>query len=80
MKITIDHEGESDTIVYQNVTDYYLAVRSLEPMTNSEGDMATLPEVKSHSWGANLRELAKEVAQSLYEIQDYLKQKRSADC
>lgn len=72
MKITIEHDdGKKE--VYQYVTDAYLAVRQLEPMQSKQGQPAVLPETRSYSWGANLRELVKEVRQSIFEMEDTLK-------
>lgn len=75
MKIVLELDDGTKEI-HQNVTDYYLAVRKLEPMIGSENDMATLPETRSFSYGSNLREVAKEVAQSLVEIQEFLREQR----
>lgn len=72
MKITIEAD-DGELTVFSDVTDYYVAVRTLKPATNKEGDVAMLPETRSFSNGANLRELAKEIYQSYLEIQEYLK-------
>lgn len=78
MKITIDlDDGKKQ--VFQNVTDAYLAVRQLEPMQNKKGKSALLPETRSFSWGANLRELVKEIRQSIVELDDVLKGIQNAD-
>jgi hypothetical protein len=75
MKITIQHD-DGKTEVFQHVTDAYLCVRQLEPMQGKKGKTAVLPETKSYSWGARVRELVKELAQSTLELQDYLKKLR----
>ena len=72
MKIVVELDDEKKE-VYQFVTDAYLAVRQLEPMGNKKGKVAVLPETKSYSWGPNIRELTKEVAQSLVELQELLR-------
>lgn len=76
MKLTIEKDDGTEE-VHQNVTDYYLAVRKLEPMMDSSNELALLPETRSFSYGSNLREVAKEVAQSLVEIQDFLRESRN---
>lgn len=63
--------------VFQDVTDLYIAVRQQKPV-QKKGSLAVLPETTSFSWGANLRELVKEVQQSLVELQDFLKENRHA--
>jgi hypothetical protein len=71
MKITIELD-DAETLVFQNITDYYIAVRQLEPYSDSKG-LYSLPETKSFSRGGNVRELVKELSQSLIELQDFLK-------
>jgi len=78
MKITIEHD-DGKTQVFQNVTDAYVCVRQLEPM-RSTTKFAILPETRSYSWGSNMRELVKELTQSLTELQDYLRGRIGADC
>lgn len=76
MKLTVEQD-DGKTIVYQNVTDIYLAVRQLDTVQSAkDGSPALLPVTASHSWGGNVRELVKEVQQSLVELQDYLKEQR----
>ena len=72
MKITFEDDDKKVT-VFQNIIDAYLCVRQLEPMKGKKGKMANLPETKSYSWGVNVRELVKEVNQSLVELQEYLR-------
>lgn len=78
MKITVERDsGEVET--FQHVSDCYLAVKQIIPVMSNNGDAGTISNCKSYSWGANLRELAKELAQSLIEIQDTLTQMRRSD-
>lgn len=72
MKLTIELDDGKE-IVHQNITDMYVAVRKLEPMQSKRGKPAVLPETTSFSFGSNVRELVKEVAQSLVELQDFLR-------
>ena len=72
--IFIDDSGKET--VFQNVTDLYIAVRNQIPMVSKVGSTAMLPETRSYSWGSNLRELTKEVQQSLVELQDAMRSKR----
>lgn len=72
MKITIEEEGNIISS-FDDVTDYYIAVRSVKPATNKDGEVAMLPETRSFSRGSNLREIVKEIHQSYLEIQEYLK-------
>jgi hypothetical protein len=72
MKIVFtDSEGIEH--VFENITECYLAVRQTIPVMNNKKKVAYLPETKSYSWGPNLRELAKEISQSIIEIQNILK-------
>jgi len=78
MKIVITMDDKTEK-VYQNITDYYVCVRQLEPMQGKKGKMAMLPETKSfsHSTG-KIRELLKEIRQSIEEIQDVIRGSRSS--
>jgi hypothetical protein len=82
MKITIQHEdgegGNGKIEVHQNVTDYYLAVRKMEAQSDGK-NISLLPETRSFSFGSHLREIAKEVAQSLLEINDFLRTQKRGD-
>jgi hypothetical protein len=71
MKITIEEDDGKGT-VHQHVTDFYIAVRKMEPMQDGNGKMAVLPETRSWSIGPNLRELVKELRQSLIELERYM--------
>lgn len=76
MKIVVELDsGKTET--YNNVTDAYVCVRQLEPVYTDKDQkiiskMAFLPETRSYSWGANARELVKEIRQSLEELQNFL--------
>ena len=71
-KITIEHEGKKKE-VFQDCSDLYIAVRQLKPMMNKKMKQAVMPETRSFSYGDNVRELVKELAQSLVELQEFLK-------
>ena len=64
--------------VYKDVYDAYLAVRHGLATVDPEGRVAVMPDIRSYSWGSNLRELVKEVSQSLVELQDTLREMRHA--
>ncbi len=70
LEITKD-DGTSE--VYESVTDYYLSVRQLQPMAKADGEIAFLPETRSYSAGPNVRELVKELQQSIVELQEFLR-------
>lgn len=72
MIVTIKHD-DGKTESFRDVTDCYIAVRQLKPMQDKNATLAVLPEARSWSWGANLRELLKELRQSVVEIEDVLK-------
>lgn len=78
MKIMIE-DSEGKTTVYQYVTDYYLCVRQTEHWADEGHRKVLVPATRSFSWGSNVRELVKEVAQSLVELQDFLRSKRNGD-
>ena len=71
MKITLEDDDKKVT-VYQNITDVYFCIRQLEPMKKG-AKIAMLPETRSFSFGSNVRELVKELGQSLVELQEYLR-------
>jgi len=72
MKITVSREDGSEE-VYNDVSDYYLAVRQLHPL--GVGDyLAGEYQTRSYSRGVNLRDIAKEIAQSLIELQAIMKE------
>ena len=69
MKIIVYHDDGKEE-VFQEVTDAYLAVRQHTPMANKKGDMVFLPDTRSYSWGQNLRELIKEIRESISEMEE----------
>ena len=75
MKITIQHDDGQEEII-QDITDFYVAVR-LHKLMTTPGNIATYVE-QGRSWsrGTNIRELVKEVQQSLVELQDHLREHR----
>jgi len=72
MKLTIEHD-DGKTEVFQDITDLYIATRQTKPMSG-RGGLAFTWETTSHSWGGNLRELLKEVRQSVVELEDILRE------
>jgi len=72
MKITILMDNGTEQI-FNDVTDYYFAVRQLNPLMSEDKKIAILPETRSYSHGPNIRELIKELSQSLIELQDFLR-------
>jgi cob(I)alamin adenosyltransferase len=75
MKLTIEHDN-GKTEVFQDVTDIYLACRTLKSIGTDSTLLSGIPEIRSYSWGNLLRELTKEVQQSLIELQDELRKQR----
>lgn len=77
MKITIERD-DGETEVFQRVTDLYIAYRHRDLKYNkSERTIQEIgTETRSHSWGNNVRELVKEIQQSLVELQEFLKEQR----
>jgi hypothetical protein len=71
MKITIEKDDNTSQ-VFEDITDAYLSIRRAEPMMSDKG-MAVELQTRSYSWGSNLREIAKELSQSLVEIQSILR-------
>ena len=72
MKIIVEHD-DGKREVYQDVTDAFLAARQLKPMQGKVGDFVLLPDVRSWSWGSNVRELLKELRQAVVELEVILK-------
>jgi hypothetical protein len=71
----IVHHDDGKTEVFQNVTDLYVAYRQESKVVGLKDDFVNLvTQTRSHSWGSNLRELVKEVQQSLIELQDFLRE------
>ena len=67
MKVTVEMDDGAVT-EYHDVTDFYLALRR-----NHIVDHVLTNNTTSWSCGANVRELVKEVQQSLVELQDFLR-------
>ena len=75
MKITIEkNDGEIE--VHQDITDLYIATRQLVPGIGRDQRLIEMCIPHSYSWGPNVRELVKEITQSLIELQEYLKEHR----
>ena len=78
MKIVIT-DGDKKTI-YNDVTDYYLAVRQIVPLQKTENKQMGFEMVtKSYSHGNAVRDLIKELSQSLVELQDFFRSKRKVN-
>lgn len=75
MKITIEHD-DGTTEVFQRVVDAYVAVRLEEHKLFEADKLGLFIKTTSHSWGSNVRELVKELQQSLVELQDFLREQR----
>mgnify|MGYP001220101895 CR=1 FL=1 len=76
MKITIENDN-GETEVFQNISDLYIAYRQESKVVGLKDNFVNiLAQVRSHSWGANIRELTKELQQSLVELQDFLREQR----
>lgn len=74
MKITIEKD-DGEKLVIDRATDLYLSIMKVVDLADKKGKVLGF-QVKSetHSvFGGNQRELVKEVAQSLIELQEYLK-------
>lgn len=72
MKITI--EDKDYKVVYEDVTDVYYAIRQLKPLAGKDEKIGLLPETRSYSrTGGNIRELIKEMSQSITEMQEKLR-------
>ena len=80
MRITIEFDDETEPLVYEDILDYYLAIRNTIILTDD--DNTIVKEIRMNSFSEttqpdNLRDIAKELQQSLIEIQDFLKNTRS---
>jgi hypothetical protein len=77
MKLTLTlNDGRTE--VFQNVLDAYVVLRQ-EELKYSEADRVVFStKIGSHSWGEDIRELVKEVQQSLVELQDFMREQRQA--
>ena len=70
MKIRVEQD-DGDVTEYLDVTDFYIALRRAQIT-----DHVLTLNTSSWSYGANVRELVKEVQQSLVELQDFLRSHR----
>jgi len=75
MKLTIEYDN-GKTEVFQDLTDIYVAYRALKSVGNGDTLLRGVPEIRSFSWGSFLRDITKEVQQSLIELQDELRKQR----
>ena len=76
MRLTIEKD-DGKTEVFQNITDLYIAYRQESKVVGLKDNFVNIiSATRSHSWGNNLRELVKELQQSLVELQDYLREQR----
>lgn len=72
MRVTIEKDnGEKE--VFTEVTDLYIAYRREEIIAPTKAKpMHIVTTIRSHSWGSNVRDIVKEVQQSLFELRDHL--------
>lgn len=70
MTITIK-DGDEET-VFNDVLDYYISVRQVVPLMNDKA-MAKEIQTKSYSKGSAIREIVKELRQSIIELEDHLR-------
>ncbi len=77
MKLTIEKDN-GEVEVFQNITDLYVAYRQEAKVVGiADNFVNIISNTRSHSWGGNLRELLKELRQSLDELQDFLRGQRN---
>lgn len=76
MKITIEFD-DGTTKVFSDVTEAYVSVRLPEMLQKGE-DFVTVLQAKSFSWGDDVREIVKEVRQSIVELDEQLALARGA--
>lgn len=75
MRVIIEKDtGEKE--VFQDVSDIYLAIRQ-DIWVGKDARAFPTWKVHSFSWGGNVRELVKELQQSLVELQDFLRGQRN---
>jgi transcriptional regulator with PAS, ATPase and Fis domain len=73
MRVTVEKDN-GETEVFQNITDLYIAYRQEVKVTSmAERLLNVIAQTRSHSWGGNVRELVKELQQSLVELQEFLR-------
>jgi hypothetical protein len=68
-------DGEYEA-TYRDVTDMYLAVRQAQPYKHEDAVGFEI-QTRSYSRGGNVREIVKEIQQSLVELQEHLRRGRS---
>lgn len=79
MKLTLERD-DGKTEVFNNITDLYIAFRaSKNVFTAEESVMLRVEGTSSYSWGTNVRELVKELQQSLVELQEFLRGRQNGD-
>ena len=77
MRVTVEKDN-GETEVFQNITDLYIAYRQESKVVGvADNFVNIISRTRSHSWGSELRELVKEVSQSLVELQDFLRGQRN---
>jgi hypothetical protein len=76
MRLTIEKD-DGTTEVFQNILDLYVVVRREEKVLFETDKLGLYLKTTSHSYGSNVRELVKEVQQSLVELQDFLREQRN---
>lgn len=79
MRVIIEKDnGEKEVLQY--VEDVYVAVRQKRIVGEASAKPYSIQrfvtETRSYSWGSNVRELVKELQQSLVELQDFLREQR----
>jgi hypothetical protein len=72
MRVIIEKDDGTQE-VFQRACDVYIAVRQEEHKLFESDKLGLFIKTTSHSYGSNIRELVKELQQSLVELQDYLR-------
>lgn len=79
MRVTVEKDN-GETEVFQHLTDVYIAYRQQERVADKDNLAIVLKtSSRSYSWGSEIRELVKEVQQSLNELQDFLRGQRNGN-
>ena len=74
MQITVK-DGEYEA-TYNDVLDFFLAVRQVTPLQNPEGKLEAEIQTRSYSRGGNnLREIVKELRQAIVELEALMNKK-----
>lgn len=74
---TVMKNDDGTDVIFDRVTDAYIAVRSLQDIATKKKVLGVEVKVKSHSFGNNIRDLVKEIHQSEIELQDLLTNQRN---